>query len=105
MQYVNLTPHAIHLNDGRVFPPSGTVARVSAKFVQVKNDPDLFSQEFGQVEGLPEASMNVRLIVSAIVLAALGYSRIDAVAPATGHPDVKRNDKGQIVSVPGFVRA
>ena len=27
--YINLTPHPISLNDGRVFAPSGTVARVT----------------------------------------------------------------------------
>jgi hypothetical protein len=30
--------------------------------------------------------------------------RDDVVAPATGHPDTMRNDKGHIISVPGFVR-
>lgn len=44
-------------------------------------------------------------IVSAIVLkAAKAAGREDCIAPATGHPDVVRNEKGQIVSVPGFVR-
>lgn len=106
MQYVNLTPHAIHLNDGRVFPPSGIVARVNAEFIQDRVDPDTYIQKFAQIEGLPAAAANspVRYIVSAIVLAATGGRRFDVVAPATGHPDVKRNDKGQIVSVPGFVR-
>ena len=114
MQYVNLTPHAIHLNDGRVFPPSGIVARVSATFV-AGTDPDLFRQVFGAVENLPAATTDTRLIVSAIVLSAVGDSRPDVVAPATGHPDCVREPvtlpdgkpnpkKGQIVSVPGFVR-
>ena len=31
--------------------------------------------------------------------------RADVVSPATGHPDTVRNEKGHIVSVPGFVRA
>ncbi len=29
MNYKNLTPHAIKLNDGTEFPPSGTIARVA----------------------------------------------------------------------------
>ena len=41
------------------------------------------------------------LIVSAMVLSA--SDRTDLVAPATGHPDTIRNDKGQIISVPGFI--
>ena len=31
-------------------------------------------------------------------------SRSDLVAPASGHPDTVRNEKGQIVSVPYFVK-
>jgi hypothetical protein len=47
----------------------------------------------------------VLYIVSALVLtAAKAAVRTDCVAPATGHPDCVRNDKGFIVSVPGFVR-
>jgi hypothetical protein len=30
---INLTPHAICLNDGRIFEPSGLVARVTKDFV------------------------------------------------------------------------
>jgi hypothetical protein len=37
-----------------------------------------------------------------MVLAA--SNRDDLVAPATGHPDTIRNEKGQIISVPGFVQ-
>jgi len=46
-------------------------------------------------------------IVSGKVLDANKMSsnpRVNIVAPATGHPDAIRNDKGHIVSVPGFVR-
>jgi hypothetical protein len=41
--------------------------------------------------------------VSAVVLAAVGQSRPDVVAPATGHPQCVR-ENGLIQSVPGFVR-
>lgn len=105
--FVNMTPHAINLNDGRVFPPCGTVARVSASYSE-PNVPgfavgDVCQQVFGEVEGLPEPKPGTCYIVSALVLSALKGSRPDVVAPATGHPKCVRNEKGQIVSVPCFV--
>lgn len=99
MKFLNFTPHEIILNDGRSFPSEG-VARVSATFTQFNQD-GICRQEFGEVEGLPEPKEGVKLIVSAMVLSA--SDRVDLVAPATGHPDTKRNEKGHIVSVPGFV--
>ena len=98
MKYENYTPHAIVLNDSRVFQSLG-VARVEATFSDIKND--VCRQVFGEVTGLPDAKEGVRLIVSGMVLSA--SSRADLVAPATGHPLTVRNDKGHIVSVPGFV--
>ena len=99
MNYVNCTPHAIALNDGRKFAPSGSVARVGAEFTPIVGD--CCEQVFGEVSGLPEAAEDVRIIVSAMVFSA--SSRKDLVAPATGHPETVRNDKGHIVSVPCFV--
>lgn len=100
MEFVNLTPHAIVLNDGRTFEPSGAIARVSASFAEA--GPDLFTQVFGEVENLPAPVEGTTFIVSGLVKAALP-ERSDVVAPATGHPAVVRNEKGHIVSVPGFV--
>ena len=102
MKYINCTPHAIKLNDGRVFAPSDTIARVSASFTEVKDD--LCVQQFGEVTGLPPQQPDTRIIVSAMILVALKGSRPDVVAPATGHPQCIRNDKGHIVSVPCFVQ-
>lgn len=98
-KFRNFTPHEIVLNDGRSFPSEG-IARVSASFTNFNND-GICRQEFGEVEGLPEPQEGVMLIVSAMVLSA--SDRTDLVAPATGHPDTVRNEKGHIVSVPGFV--
>ena len=124
MKYVNLTPHAItlHTPSGEVsFPPSGSVARVSVEMVHdttvpvpIVADPSLpsdflaapvFSQRYGAVENLPDPcpEFSTIYIVSGLVLAACS-DRHDVFAPATGHKDVKRNEKGHIVSVPGFVR-
>jgi hypothetical protein len=98
--YINCTPHSIVLNDGRVFEPSGNIPRVSSSYSAVVDD--VCEQVFGQVENLPAAKDDVLYIVSGMVLGA--SSRDDLVAPATGHPDTCRNDKGHIVSVPCFVR-
>jgi len=99
MIFRNFTPHEIKLNDGRNFPSIG-VARVSATFTNFDTD-GICRQEFGEVKGLPAPEKGVKLIVSAMVLSA--SDRDDLVAPATGHPETKRNEKGHIVSVPGFV--
>lgn len=101
--FKNYTPHTITLNDGREYASEG-LARVSATFSKF-DENGVCNQEFGQVTGLPEPADNTLYIVSALVLtAAKAQGRTDCVVPATGHPDCVRNDKGFIVSVPGFVR-
>lgn len=99
MQIINCTPHAIALNNGESFPVSGNVARVSSSFEEVENG--FFKVAYGQVTGLPEAKADTLYIVSAMV--ANATSRNDVIVPATGHPECIRNEKGQIVSVPGFI--
>lgn len=99
MIFKNYTPHPISLNNGQTFESEG-VARVQASFSDFNAD-GVCRQEFGEVEGLPAPEKDVLLIVSAMVLGA--SNRDDLVAPATGHPETKRNEKGHIVSVPGFV--
>lgn len=103
MKFVNVTPHAIVLNNGVCFASEG-VARVAASFSAFDAD-GCCSQEFGEVTGLPAPQEGVLYIVSGLVLtAAKAAGRDDVVAPATGHPEVVRNEAGHIVSVPGFVR-
>ena len=102
MNFLNYTPHVINLNDGTSYTSQG-VARVSASFTSPVNG--ICSQQFGDVEGLPEPQENTMYIVSFIVLsAALAQGRTDCVAPASGHPDTVRNERGHIVSVPCFVQ-
>jgi len=64
---VNLTPHVVRINDGREFPPSGTVARVTADHesagviyphgVVRREDDDevfpLYRVRYSGIEGLP----------------------------------------------------
>lgn len=124
--FMNLTPHTVNLNDGREFRPSGQVARVTATLVEVNQCPmqgedcghmletgrcsqeccrtRLFKQSFGEVTGLPDPAEGVVYVVSGLVLSALNGSRPDVVAPATSHHECRRNEHGQVASVPGFVR-
>lgn len=105
MTFVNLTPHALNLNDGTVLPSQG-IARVSSSFTDF-DDNMVCNVTYGNVNGLPEPQEGVTYVVSAMVLSALkavSSNRTDVVAPATGHPQCVRNEMGQIISVPGFVR-
>lgn len=99
MNIVNCTPHAITLNNGESFPISGNVARVSSTFEA--NGKGFFKVAYGEVTGLPDEQDDTLYIVSSMV--ANATSRRDVIVPATGHPECIRNDKGQIVSVPGFI--
>ena len=102
MNFINLTSHAIHLGDGRVFEPSGSIARVSSKHTDF-DENGVCRVEFGEVTDLPDPVEGTTYIVSGMVASVA--KRPDVVSPATGHPEAKRNEKGQIHSVPGFVRA
>lgn len=104
MKFINLTPHAIHLNDGRVFEPSGQVARVGSTYTPFDGD-GVCQAVFGEVQNLPDKVEGTMLIVSGMVSQVVDGYRSDVVSPATGHPDTKRDEKGQIKSVPGFVRS
>lgn len=101
MIYINLTPHAITLNDGTMYPSMG-VTKVSNTFTDFVDG--VCDVVYGDIVGLPAPKADTLYIVSALVLsAAKAAGRTDCVAPATGHPDCVRKD-GFIVSVPGFVR-
>jgi hypothetical protein len=102
MQFINLTTHAINLNDGRVFDPSGTVCRIETAHTDIIND--VCEVVFSGVHGLPEPQEGVCYIVSLPVLQGLRDKRKDLVAPATNHPKTIRNEKGHIVSVPCFIK-
>lgn len=99
MQIINCTPHVVVLNNGESFPVSGNVARVSNSFEE--SGKGFFKVAYGEVTGLPDEQANTLYIVSSIV--ANATERMDVIVPATGHPDTIRNEKGQIVSVPGFI--
>lgn len=102
MKFINMTPHEVSITGGATFPPSGKVARVGVSFSEPCNN-GFVTQNFDDVIGLPDYEENTYLIVSLMVLEAAS-SRSDLVSPASGHPDTVRNEKGQIVSVPYFVK-
>lgn len=101
--FINLTPHDIVLNDGTVYPPSGTIARVQMSFSEFNSD-GICEAVFGEIQGLPEPKGDIMYIASGLICSALKGVREDLVSPATGHSLCIRNEKGQIVSVPGFIR-
>ena len=108
---INLTPHAVALNDGTVFPPDGTVARVAVTYVRFLQplrgtSIPLYTRGLGQTAllGLPPPAERTYYIVSAALAeAAKPLHRPDLLVPATGHPAARRDDHGQIISVPGFL--
>ena len=101
VNFVNLTDHVIRLNDGTEFAPSGMVARITTEYTPFVDG--VAGVTFGSPEGLPDPKPDTLYIVSGILAGALKGIRSDLVSPATGHPKCIR-DKGQVVSVPGFVR-
>ena len=102
-QIINCTPHAITVAE-TTFQPSGMVARVDMETVMLPSIAG-FNVETAKpvgLSGLPEATDNVYLVVSAMVLeAGKALGRKDLIAPNSNK--AIRNDKGHIVSVPGFV--
>jgi len=101
MHIINLTPHILRLNDGREFPPSGTVARVAAGYSDF-DERGVCRASFGAVAGVPDPVAGTLYVASGMVAAAMP-ERPDVVAPAVGHPDAVRRD-GQPWSVPGWVK-
>ncbi len=104
---LNATPHAISITRKVTYDPSGILARVASISTMIDHPVGRVEvQQLGDITGLPAERIGVFYIVSAMVLAANKAStqpRNDLVAPATGHKDCVRNDKGLIVSVPHFV--
>jgi hypothetical protein len=95
MKFVNLTPHEINPIGGDSIAPSGDVARVSTRNIEVL--PGFFAQETGEVQGLPGAQEGVLFIVSAMVRLAVP-ERGDVVSPG----ELVRNEQGQPVGCRGF---
>jgi len=102
--FINCTPHPIVVEGLGTLAPSGIVPRVGTVRAPATTigGVRLVRTVKGGVEGLPDGIAGVYLVVSGMVLDALGGSRPDVVAPDTG-ADAIRNEKGHIVAVRGFV--
>ena len=100
MEIINLTPHALTFvgESSLVVKPSGQVARVACRTVQVGSvscggiDIPLTATEYGEVEGLPEPSENTIYIVSLLV-AQRCRERRDVFIPN----ESVRDEQGRIV--------
>ncbi len=107
IEVINLTPHDIVVRDPKgsekIYPASGVVARLemeSSKVGSLDGFPVIKNHVVGH--NLPDPQEGVYLLVSAPVLAQLGSTRADLIAPNTN--EAIRNEKGHIVAVPGFVK-
>lgn len=99
---VNLTPHAITIlspNGDRIFPPDGTVARVSqtTKLESFIDGIEIHAPRFGDVVGLPRPVEGVHFIVSAMVKAACP-GRKDLLSPG----ELVRDVKGNVIGCKNF---
>lgn len=114
VRFINLTPHEITVfidsNNTLKIPPSGTIARVEQKEIQVGsvNGIPIYKTVYGEVVGLPAPQENTIYIVSLLVLQALqahGVSRDDVVAPNTAPTPVGavRDATGKIIGVKSFI--
>ena len=103
MKIVNLTPHAIVVGT-ETFSPSGLIARVEMTGTasgELNGFPVRVLAPAGN--NLPVVKADTVYLVSGLVLtAAKLLGRVDCIAPDTDKGI--RNEKGHIVSVPGFVR-
>jgi len=106
---VNLTPHVINVKIGQSgtigIEPSGSVARVTSttSLVGEVNGVPVYSNAWGEVEGIPAPETGVTYIVSMVVRERA--NRADVVSPGTGPNDGAVRENGQIVAVTRFIRS
>jgi len=109
VEIINCTPHAIVVNnvkDGSTtFEPSGITPRINMEVIELPSVNELFTLKSNTPTGindLPAEKLDTLYIVSAMVLeAGKKLGRKDLIAPNTN--EATRNEKGHIVSVPGFI--
>ncbi len=102
MDIINLTPHAldVHDNQGNVItlPSSGKV-RVASNYKKVEtiHGIDIFTCEYGEVEGLPAPKNGVIYIVSGLVKNAVPH-RKDVFSPG----ELVRDEHGRPIGCRGL---
>lgn len=108
MNFVNLTPHNIIVEDKNgkevEIKATGVVARVSTtqNLINTIEGIEIFKTQFGEVENLPKPKADTIYVVSAMVLSAVKNTRNDVFAPNTSKAN--RNELGHITSVRGLTR-
>jgi hypothetical protein len=103
MKIINLTPHTIVVGT-KEYPASGIVARVEMQSIAV-DEIDGFPVVENKILGhnIPDPVDGTLYLVSAMILnMGKELGRTDLIAPDTNR--ATRNEKGHIVSVPGFVK-
>ena len=98
---VNLTPHevTIVLNNHEVkIKPEGQVPRVATKSIMIDHFGEIpvYRTSYGEIEGLPPMSNNVKYIVSALVQKAANF-REDLLIPS----QQIRDGQGRIIGCKG----
>lgn len=106
MKLVNTTPHQIVVDNGenkKIYPKSEhEEIRLDFETVSIGAlDGFEINKKILKGSNLPEERKDIVLIVSTMVLDAYP-ERMDLVAPDTDR--AARNEKGWVISVPGFVR-
>ena len=96
-RFVNLTPHAIHLNDLEI-PASGKVVRVEETVENIQPGFQRFTQNISSIQAqLPEQKYGTFLIVSEMVLRHCNH-RGDVVSPG----EVIRDENGRVIGCRTF---
>lgn len=101
LKLINLTGHQILLNDGTVYPPSGTVVRVTIDRETILGQTfPCVEIRYNGVDQIPPPKDGVMYIVSTMTFDA--SDRTDLVCPDTTHPLTIRDEKHKPMSVPCF---
>lgn len=98
---VNLTPHEVVIvldNHEVKIKPEGQVPRVATKSIAVDHYGEIpvYRTIYGEIEGLPPMSRDVKYIVSALVQKAANF-REDLVIPA----QQIRDEQGRVIGCKG----
>jgi len=114
MEFVNLTPHDIIVKDPKteiitIFPTSGMVARVEQSRITASKVGGFTLEvlKSDKIIGFPKyIEPDTRYIVSSITYIGIPeaepfWKRV-CLCPNTSSFFVERNDRGQILTVPGF---
>jgi hypothetical protein len=101
MKLINLTGHHIMMNNGTVYPPSGSVIRVTIDREEILGYPfPCVEIRYNGVDQIPPPQEGVMYIVSTMTFDAT--DRTDVVCPDTTHPLTIRDEKYKPISVPCF---